>query len=129
MICIIKQGLEGFVTESMVCWRYFKMYFSRLTDVYEMSNLNKENYKRFRDFPLEMCILVLIFFLFLHLLAYLILKKSTEFNISCGKYIFLIFSHLFYSLPCQYLLHSPPSNFYFFINIWKRMICDQDSFS
>ena len=29
---------------------FFKMYFSRLTAVNEMSNPNKENYKRFRDF-------------------------------------------------------------------------------
>lgn len=36
------------------------MYFSRLTAVYEIPNLNKENYKRFRDFfpPSEVCILV-----------------------------------------------------------------------
>lgn len=50
---------------------FFKMYFSRLTAVNEMSNPNKENYKRFRDFfLLEMCILVFNFVLFLHLLAH-----------------------------------------------------------
>lgn len=44
------------------------MYFSRLTAVYEMSNLNKENYKRFRNFfPLEMFILVSNFFVFAYI--------------------------------------------------------------
>lgn len=58
---------------------------------------------RFRDFPLEMCILVFNFFLvfaFTGILLYLIFKKSTESNISCGKYIFLIFFHTF-STPCH----------------------------
>lgn len=113
------------------------MYFSRLTAVNEMSNPNKENYKRFRDFfLLEMCILVFNFVLFLHLLAHFyntsFKKKSSESDISCGKYVSLI-SHLFCSAPPP-LVPSPPHprphppQLCFFISIWKWMICNQDCF-
>lgn len=59
------------------------MYFSRLTAVYEMSNLIKETTICLEFFfPLEMCVLVLncvvVLFLFTGILLYLILEKSTK---------------------------------------------------
>lgn len=53
-----------------------------------MSNPNKENYKRFRDFfLLEMCILVFNFVLFLHLLAHF---YNTSFKKNQVNPIFLV---------------------------------------
>lgn len=87
----------------------------------KLSNLNKENYKRFRDFPLEMCILVFNIFCFCiywHSLIPHFLKKSTESNVFCGTYIFLI-SHHFYSPPFQYLLTHPFSSSSTFKSEWS----------
>lgn len=82
---------------------------------------NKENYKRFRDFSIGNVHFGSNFLFFICWYTPIPhFKISTESNISCDKYVFLI-SYFFYSFPCQHIPIPNTLFFFFFLHRYLKV--------